>query len=83
VFRERIGGPVGRRSFDPLTDPPHALVDQATPMDLWTDDGALGDPTRASAEFGAAVVDTAYRRALEFARRFAEQRVPADGDGPA
>ena len=83
VFSERIGGPAGRRSFDPLTDPPHALVDQATPMEAWTDDGALGDPTRASADFGAAVVDTAYRRALEFARRFAEQPVPGDEDGPA
>ena len=78
VFSERITGPVGRRSSDPLTDPPRPLVDQATPMEDWTDDGALGDPTLASADFGEAVVETAYRRALEFARRFAGKPLPAD-----
>jgi creatinine amidohydrolase len=80
VYRERITGPAGRRSSDPLTDPPRPLVDQATRMEEWTDDGALGDPTLASTEFGEAVVETAYRRALEFARRFAGQPLPGDED---
>lgn len=80
VYRERITGPTRRRSSDPLTDPPRPLVDQATRMEEWTDDGALGDPTLASPDFGEAVVETAYRRALEFARRFAAQPLPADAE---
>jgi creatinine amidohydrolase len=78
VYSDRISGPVGRRSVDPLTDPPRSMVDQATPMDAWTDDGALGDPRRASLEFGEALVATAHRRALEFARRFVDQPLPGD-----
>jgi creatinine amidohydrolase len=77
VFADRIVGPAGRRSPDPLTDPPGARVDQAVWMDEWTSDGALGDPRLASEELGRAVVDVAYRRALEFARRFAAASLPS------
>jgi len=77
VFRDRISGPAGRRSADPMTDPPGACVDQAVWMDEWTSDGALGDPRQASGEFGEAVVDVANRRALEFAQRFASASLPS------
>ncbi|HSI92480.1 MAG TPA: creatininase family protein [Jiangellaceae bacterium] len=76
LFRDRITAPSGRRTVDPSTDPPRAIVDQAVWMDEWTSDGALGDPRLASAELGHAVVDVAYRRAVEFARRFAAAPVP-------
>ena len=76
VFEDRIDGPAGRTSVDPLTDPPGARVDQAIPMDEWTQDGALGDPRLADKEDGKAIVDVVYARALEFAQRFAEQKVP-------
>jgi creatinine amidohydrolase len=79
VFRDRITGPAGRRSMDPLTDPPRALVDQAVWMDEWTSDGALGDPRLASDELGEAVVGVAHRRAVEFARRFAAASLPNAG----
>lgn len=77
VRPERIAAPGDRRSADPLTDPPRARVDQAVWMDEWTSDGALGDPRLASDDFGRAVVDTAHRRALEFARRFSAAAPPA------
>jgi creatinine amidohydrolase len=83
VFRDRISAPTGRRSLDPLTDPPRSLVDQATPMEAWTDDGALGDPRLASEDLGKAIVATAYGRALDFARRFVTQPLPDDEGGTA
>jgi creatinine amidohydrolase len=81
LFGDRIAAPTGRRSADPATDPPRAMVDQAVWMDEWTSDGALGDPRLASAELGHAVVEVAYRRAVEFARRFGTARLPSDGGG--
>jgi creatinine amidohydrolase len=72
LFSDRIAEPKGRRSLDPLTDPPGAVVDQAVWMEEWTDDGALGDPRLASIEFGHTVVEIAYRRMIEFTRAFAE-----------
>lgn len=80
VFPDRIASPAGRRSVDPATDPPRALVDQAIWMHEWTSDGALGDPRLASDELGHAVVDVAYKRAIEFARRFGHARLPSEGD---
>jgi creatinine amidohydrolase len=79
LFADRISAPAGRRSADPATEPPRAVVDQAVWMDEWTADGALGDPRLASAELGNAVVDVACRRAIEFAHRFAEAPVPSTG----
>lgn len=79
LFAERISAPAGRRSADPSTDPPRPVVDQAVWMDEWTADGALGDPRLASEELGSAVVDVAYRRAAEFARRFGATPVPTTG----
>jgi creatinine amidohydrolase len=76
VFHDRIAGPAGRRSADAMIDPPGALVDQAIGMDELTDDGALGDPRLASPELGRRVVEAAYGRALEFARRFARRSLP-------
>lgn len=81
VFPERIAGPAGRRSAEPLTDPPRALVDQAVWMDEWSSDGALGDPRLASAELGEAVVGVAYDRTVEFARRFAAAALPREDGG--
>jgi creatinine amidohydrolase len=72
LFSDRIAAPKGRRSLDPATDPPRAVVDQAIWMDEWTDDGALGDPRLASIEFGESVVEIAYRKMIEFTRAFAE-----------
>ena len=79
LFSDQIAAPAGRRSADPSTDPPRAVVDQAVWMDEWTSDGALGDPRLASEEFGQAVVRVAYRRAVEFAGRFAKAALPREG----
>lgn len=76
---DRIAPPKGRRSADPLTDPPRPTVDEAVWLADWTEDGALGDPRRADPELGEAVVEVAYRKALEFARRLADRSVPEEG----
>jgi creatinine amidohydrolase len=83
VYSERIEEPSGRATLDDLTDPPSTRVDQAIPFEEWTQDGALGDPRLADLETGQAIVDTVYERALEFARRFAEQRIPPRPGKPA
>jgi creatinine amidohydrolase len=80
VYEDRVAPPRGRRSADPLTDPPGGLVDQAVWTHEWTEDGALGDPRRASRQMGEAVMEAAYRKALAFAHRFAEMAVPARGE---
>ncbi len=86
LLRDRIAAPQGRRSSDPLTDPPRPLVDRATWIDEWTADGALGDPGKASESLGERIVAVAYERALEFARRFCETPLPStdstDGEEP-
>jgi creatinine amidohydrolase len=76
VRPDRIGEPGPRRDPHPLVLPQRPAVDRATWLDEWTEDGALGDPRRASRELGEAVVEAAYRRALRFARDFAEQPLP-------
>jgi creatinine amidohydrolase len=76
VHADRIAGPRPARRADPLTDPPRAMVDRPTWFREWTENGALGDPRLASEEIGESVVEVAYRRALEFARRFAEEPLP-------
>lgn len=76
VRAELITAPEGRRSADPLTDPPRSLVDQAVWMGEWTDDGALGDPTLATPELGKELVEIIDERALSFARRLAAREVP-------
>lgn len=76
VTSHLITGPSGRRSIDPLTDPPRNLVDQAVWMREWTEDGALGDPTLASPELGKELVEIIYERVLSFARRLADQDMP-------
>jgi creatinine amidohydrolase len=68
--------PVGVR--DALTDPPSPRVDRPTWFHEWTENGALGDPRLASIDLGEAIVETAYARALEFAKRFAEEQLPED-----
>ena len=80
VYSERIAPPKGRRSADPLTDPPWALVDQAVSFEEWTEDGALGDPTQANAELGTEIVEVAYERALAFAQRFADRPLPGKAE---
>jgi creatinine amidohydrolase len=79
VYPERIAPPAGRRSSDPLTDPPGGIVDQSVWLDAWTDDGALGDPRLATIETGRAVVAVVMERTLAFASRFAEQPLPGEG----
>jgi creatinine amidohydrolase len=76
VYEDRIEPPLGRVSVDPLTDPPRSIIDQTVLMHEWTADGALGDPRLANTEDGKAIVDVVATRALEFARRFAEQPLP-------
>jgi creatinine amidohydrolase len=78
VRLERVGAPGRRATPDPLTEPQHALVDRATWLHEWTEDGALGDPRLAGQELGEAVVEAAYRRALSFARRFADEPAVKD-----
>ena len=73
---ERIGEPAWRAAPDPLTLPQRAIVDRATWLHEWSEDGALGDPRLASREFGQAVVDVAYQRAVDFARGFAKESLP-------
>lgn len=74
---ERIGEPGPRATPDPLVLPQRAVVDRATWLHEWTEDGALGDPRLASEELGEAVVAVAYERALAFARSFAKESIPA------
>lgn len=81
VRHDRIESPGGRRSADPLTDPPRGLVDQAVWMEEWSDDGALGDPSLASAEIGKELVEIIHERAVSFARRLAERALPEAGHG--
>jgi len=76
VHVERVEAPSGRRSVDPLTDPPRPRVDQTVLMHEWTDDGALGDPRLYNVEDGRAIVEVVTERAVEFARRFAVQPLP-------
>jgi creatinine amidohydrolase len=78
VHAERIAEPTARGRLEPLTDPPGAVVDRAIWLDEWSENGALGDPRRASVELGEAVVEAAYARALSFARSFADQPVPGE-----
>jgi creatinine amidohydrolase len=76
VRPDLIAGPGRRRSADSFTDPPRNLVDQAVWMEEWTDDGALGDPSLASAAMGKELVEVIYERALGFARRFSQRELP-------
>lgn len=80
VHPELISPPGRRSSVDPFTDPGAGLVDQAVWTQEWTDDGALGDPTKATPELGEELVAIAYHRAISFARRFARQALPRGGD---
>jgi creatinine amidohydrolase len=77
VHADRIAEPSPAGAPDALTDPPGARVDWPVPFEEWTTNGALGDPRQASHEIGAAVVGTAYERALAFARQLADDPLPA------
>lgn len=77
VLRDRLSGPRGRRSSDPLTDPPAPLVDQAVWFGEWTADGALGDPSQANESLGMDIVEIVHQRTLAYARRFMNQPLPA------
>jgi creatinine amidohydrolase len=78
VHADRIAEPSPAGAPDALTDPPGARVDRPVWFDEWTANGALGDPRRASHEIGAAVVGTAYERALAFAHQLADEPLPAN-----
>ena len=79
LHADRIAAPRPAGGPDALTDPPRALVDRPTWFRDWTENGALGDPRLASEEIGDAVVEVAYRRALDFARTFADEPTPEPG----
>jgi creatinine amidohydrolase len=79
LHAERIGEPQPVRPRDTFTDPPSPRVDRPTWFQEWTENGALGDPRLASVELGEEIVETAYARALGFARRFAEEPLPGGG----
>ena len=79
VYRDRISGPGPRHSADPLTDPPAPLVDQSVMLHEWTDDGALGDPSRANESDGRAITDVVAQRTLEFALRLMQRPLPQHG----
>ena len=76
VYPERISAPGPRRSVDPLTDPPSAMVDQTVMLHEWSDDGALGDPRLANEGDGRLITDVVEARTLEFALRFMERPLP-------
>lgn len=78
VRHDRLESQGGRRSADPLTDPPRSLVDQAVWVEEWSEDGALGDPSLASAEMGKELVEIIHERAVSFARRLAERELPPE-----
>ncbi len=78
VRPELVRPPGGRSSAGPLTSPPAPKADRPTWFEEWTEDGALGNPTHASYETGTAVVEAAYRRALTFARNFANESLPGE-----
>ena len=78
VNPELVRPPGGHLSVGPLTDPPAPKADRPTWFEEWTEDGALGNPTQATKETGAAVVEAAYRRALTFARDFANESLPGE-----
>jgi creatinine amidohydrolase len=77
---ELIGDPAPRAAADPLTLPQRAVVDRAIWLHEWTEDGALGDPRLANPDLGQAVVDAAYRRALEFAQSFAKEPILGEAE---
>jgi creatinine amidohydrolase len=79
LHADRIAEPHPAGNADELTDPPRALVDRPTWFHEWTENGALGDPRLANEEIGEGVVEVAYRRALEFTRRLADEPPPDRG----
>jgi creatinine amidohydrolase len=76
LHADRIAEPNPAGRSDPLTDPPAPRADRPIWFREWTANGALGDPRHASTEIGTAVVDTAYERALAFARELTEEPLP-------
>lgn len=55
----------------PLVTPPGGPIDLPQGFETFTVSGALGHPSRASAELGEHLADTVLRRALDFAHWFA------------
>lgn len=78
VRPDRIGVPAPRHSVDPLTDPPRPTVDESVWLHEWSDDGALGDPRKATDTAGRNVIETVVERALGFARRLADRPLPEE-----
>lgn len=78
VYADRIVPPRGRRSADPMTDPPSPLVDQTVMLHEWSEDGALGDPTLATEQDGHAIADVVAERTLAFAERFIDRPLPQE-----
>jgi creatinine amidohydrolase len=70
---ERIGTATVPLPVLPHAAPATPRVDLPLAYHRLSDTGGLGDPSRASLELGEKIVDTAYGRALEFARAFAAE----------
>ncbi|MFI9557907.1 creatininase family protein [Nonomuraea endophytica] len=73
VRADRIGPPADPLPVLPHAAPPAPRVDLALAYHRLSATGALGDARLATPEMGHKIVDTAYGRALEFARAFAEE----------
>ncbi|MEU7000031.1 creatininase family protein [Nonomuraea sp. NPDC046570] len=71
VRADRIGPPDPGLPVLPHAAPPTPRVDLPLAYDTLSAGGALGDARLASTELGKKIVETAYGRALEFARAFA------------
>jgi creatinine amidohydrolase len=78
VRLDRLQAPSPRRSVDPLTDAPGASVQEPVWLDEWSEDGALGDPSRADRAAGERIVEVVLDRAEAFARRFAARPLPEE-----
>ncbi|WP_181019810.1 creatininase family protein [Nonomuraea typhae] len=75
VRAERLAEPAAALPILPHTVPHAPRVDLHYPYHRLSASGALGDARLASEELGHTIVNTAYARALEFARAFAAEEV--------
>jgi creatinine amidohydrolase len=72
VREERLTAAGPRSARNGFTDPPGARFDLPRPFEELSVDGALGDPSRADAVWGAELVATFVERTVAFARWFQE-----------
>lgn len=78
VRSDRLATNAERRSVDPRTDPPAAIIDVPIWFDEWSDDGALGRPLDASPEAGRRLTDAFVDRVAPFARNLMERDIAGE-----